>query len=79
MRINKVPSVILVMAFFHFRSTEGVGHGYSNAEDRFIDFFESSIHCDKCAEVLEQIDEHRRGFRRSFEGSRSDVRLSSTK
>jgi len=59
MRISNVPLTIVLAAFYHFRSVEGSRHGFAAAEDGYIDFNEGSIHCERCSELLEQIDEYR--------------------
>jgi len=60
MRIQNVPTVIVLSAFFHFKSSEGAQHGFADGSGSFIDFHEDALACEKCAEILERIDEARR-------------------
>jgi len=57
LRIIEVPTSLVLRAFFHFRVESS--HGYANAQESAIDFFEAALDCEKCNEILEQFDEAR--------------------
>jgi len=59
LRISNVPLTIVLEAFYHFRSLEGSRHGFAASDDGYIDFNEGSLGCERCSELLEQIDEYR--------------------